>query len=220
MVFARQTYVITILIGKKIKRRLEDLERRAGSSSASPEQHHAELPTQPQPRQKTENGVKRQKSGNGPNRQPRQSSPDFSSSSYSSVKDHRSNNHRSNMFFQQNSREASASPPPLDYSCQPPEPIIHAPYPQHAPFNNSMPGSFADYPGQPLYLPPLPATLPSMSSFEPNFLKGDSLFDDEDILGQFNMGYSPLTAMELSATQSYQDSNVHVNHPNYNFRFP
>ena len=32
--------------GKKLKKRLEDLERRAGSSSASPEQSHEELSEQ------------------------------------------------------------------------------------------------------------------------------------------------------------------------------
>ena len=48
---------------KKIKRRLEDLERRAASSSASPEQSHAELaPIVDSKHIKQENGVKRQRS--------------------------------------------------------------------------------------------------------------------------------------------------------------
>ena len=202
------------MAGKKIKRRLEDLERRAGSSSASPEQSHAELVTQNPPRVKTEAGVKRQKSRNGPNGQVRHTSPEAPTTPYSFVKDG-----RSGTFARQFSRDVSASPPPsFGYSYPLPEPIIHAPYPQHAPFH-SLPAPFPELQGQPLYLPPLPVTLPSMTSYEPGTVKGENLFDDDDMLGQFNIGYSPLTGMDIPAPQSYPDSNIHVKHPEYSFHF-
>lgn len=41
--FDRAITVSNSFVGKKLKKRLEDLERRAGSSSASPEQRHEEL---------------------------------------------------------------------------------------------------------------------------------------------------------------------------------
>lgn len=86
---------------------------------------------------------------------------------------------------------------------------MQAPYPQHASFN-ALPGHFAEYPAQPLYLPPLPVTLPSMSSFDHGFAKNEGLFSDEDMFGQYNLGYSPLTGMDIPAGQLYQESNVHV----------
>ena len=201
-------------VGKKIKRRLEDLERRAGSSSASPEQSHAELVTQTPPRLKPEAGIKRQKSRNEHVRQNQHTSPELPITQYSSLRDD-----RPGAFSRQFSRDISASPPPsFGYSYPLPEPIIHAPYPQHAPFH-SLPAPFPDFPGQSLYLPPLPVTLPSMSACEPSLAKNENVFDDDDMLGQYNMGYSPLTGMDIPTSQSYQDSNIHVNHPEYNFHF-
>jgi hypothetical protein len=185
---------------KKIKRRLEDLERRAGSSSASPEQSHAVLVPQAQPRRKPDEGVKRQKSKSS-----RNPSSDVSSNPCGSVKDD-----RSNVYFRPYPRELSRSPPPaFSYTSPLPEPGIQAPYPQHAPFNAS-PSHFTDYPAQSLYLPPLPVTLPSMSSFDAGFVKNESLFGEEDMFGGFNLGYSPLTGMDIPAGQIYQESNVHT----------
>lgn len=207
-------YTCSQMIGKKIKRRLEDLERRAGSSSASPEQSHAEPVTTAQPRRKNEEGLKRKKSRNEHTRQNRHASPERSSAQYPSAKED-----RSNLFTSQYSRETSGSPPPsLSYSYPLPEPVIHTPYPQHAPFH-TLPAPFPDFPGQPLYLPPLPVTLPSMSSYEVGAVKNECLFDEDDMLNQYNMGYSPLTSMDIPTTQSYQDSNAHVNHPEYSFHF-
>lgn len=202
------------LTGKKIKRRLEDLERRAGSSSASPEQSHAELVTTVQPRRKNEDGVKRQKSMCERSKPNQKASPERPTPSYSSAKDE-----RSGIFNRPYSREMSGSPSPsLNYSYPLPEPVIHTPYPQHAPFH-TLPAPFPDFPGQPLYLPPLPVTLPSMLSYELGSAKSECLFDEDDMLNQYNMNFTPLSSMDIPTTQSYQDSNVHVNHPEYRFHF-
>lgn len=205
---------IDVSSGKKIKRRLEDLERRAGSSSASPEQSHAELVTAVQPRRKTEDGVKRQKSKNEKTLQQQRTSPKRPSSTYPATKED-----RSSLYNRQYSREMSASPPPYsNYSYPLPEPVMHTPYPQHAAIH-TLPPRFPDFQGQTLYLPPLPVTLPSMSSYDLASVKNECLFDDEDMLSQSYMSYSPLANMDIPTTQSYQDSNVHVNHPEYSFRF-
>jgi hypothetical protein len=196
---------VLILAGKKIKRRLEDLERRAGSSSASPEQSHAALVPQAQPRRKLEEGVKRQKSKSERQGTSRKPSPDRSSVPCGSAKDD-----RPNIYFQQYQRQCSASPPlSFNYTSSLSEQVIQAPYPRHAPFN-ALPSHFADYPAEPLYLPPLPVTLPSMSSFGHGCAKNEGLFSDEEMFGQFNLGYSPLTAMDIPGGQLYQESDLHV----------
>ena len=202
------TVFSNVFLGKKIKRRLEDLERRAGSSSASPEQSHAVLVTPVQPRRKPEEGVKRQKSRSERPGKDRKTSSDMPSNFCGSGKDD-----RSSIYFREYPRDESRSPPPaFNYSCPLPDPAIQAPYAQNAPFN-AGPGHFGDFPAQPLYLPPLPVTLPSMSSFDPAYVKSESLFCDEDMFGQFNLGYSSLTGMEIPASQMYQESNVHVSSP-------
>src|SRR5271154_5620694 len=88
---------------KKLKRRLEDLERRAASSSASPEQSHQELAsnvsdegerrqTPPQSRRSSKNRAQRIE---------RRASPEPLS-----------NDDRASLFSQQITRQLSASPPP------------------------------------------------------------------------------------------------------------
>ncbi|MCJ1226016.1 hypothetical protein MMC12_002665 [Toensbergia leucococca] len=199
---------------KKIKRRLEDLERRAGSSSASPEQSYAELVPVEQTRTRDEESIKRRKSRNGYFGPARRSSPEPQSSHFLPSKED-----RSGMFLRQYTRQLSASPPPaFTYSYPVPEPGIHTPYPQHTPYH-SLPTPYPEFTGQPLYLPPLPTTLPSMSSCEPGSAKQDSYFTDEDMLGSFDMSYSSLTGMEIPTSQSYQDPNAHVNRPDFYFHF-
>ena len=202
-------------IGKKLKRRLEDLERRAGSSSASPEQSHALLVPQAQSRPREADPAKKKKSkveGTVPdlNR-----SPNVRYSQASSTRDD-----QSGMFSRQYTRQLSASPPPaFTYSYPMPEPPpIHAPYPQHAPFH-SLPAPYPDYPGQSFYLPPLPVTLPSMPSYDNITSKNDGVFAEDDMLSQFNMSYSSMAGIEAPTTQSYSDSTAYVNHPEYSYRF-
>ncbi|MCJ1394143.1 hypothetical protein MMC18_007021 [Xylographa bjoerkii] len=208
---------------KKLKRRLEDLERRAGSSSASPEQSHAELATANQNRPREDEAARKrrmktqqQTSASGPNRSPSMYSTASSSTARSSSTVRED---PSSMFSRQYTRQLSASPPPtFTYSYPMPEPPpIHAPYPQHAPFH-SLPAPYSDYQSQSLYLPPLPVTLPSMSSYD-NPIKSENQFTEDDMISHFHMSYSSMGGMEVPTTQSYADSNAYVNHPEYSFQF-
>ncbi|KAI4127540.1 MAG: hypothetical protein LQ347_004553 [Umbilicaria vellea] len=191
---------------KKLKRRLEDLERRAASSSASPEQSHAELVPQYQNREQNREYQAKQLSRS------RRESPASPPAQYYGE--------RSNIFSRQQTRQSSpSSPPTLTYSSYPPpEPIVHAPYPQHAP-TYSLPAPYPDFSGQPVYLPPLPVTLPSMPPYETCTSKNDPFFTDEDMAGSFSLGYGSLGGMGHSVTQSYQESEAHVNTPEYGFFF-
>ena len=211
------------LSGKKIKRRLEDLERRAGSSSASPEQQHAELATvnQIRPREDEAARKRRMKAQQQQHQQQQTSaSGPMRNSSNHSTPSSSAREDASSMFSRQYTRQLSASPPPaFTYSSYPmPEPPpIHAPYPQHAPFH-SLPAPYTDYQNQSLYLPPLPVTLPSMASYE-SPIKAETQFSEDDMISHFNMSYASMGGMEVPTTQSYADSNAYVNHPEYSFRF-
>ncbi|MCJ1407010.1 hypothetical protein MMC19_001080 [Ptychographa xylographoides] len=206
---------------KKLKRRLEDLERRAGSSSASPEQSPAELVSANQSRPREEDANRRRAlkaqygSPPGPNRSPNHLRGPPPQQHAPNGRDD-----QSGMFSRQYTRQLSASPPPsFTYSYPMPEPPpLHAPYPQHASFH-SLPAPYADYPTQSLYLPPLPVTLPSMSSYDPVTIKSENPFSEDEMISHFNMSYSSMAGLEVPTTQSYSDSNAYVNNPEYSFLF-
>ncbi|MCJ1273601.1 hypothetical protein MMC21_001394 [Puttea exsequens] len=192
---------------KKIKRRLEDLERRAGSSSASPEPVPVQLAPMIESKQSHQkDGVKRQRSKQESASRGRRRSPE----PYSPIKQE-----RTDMASYQYGREMSISPPPsYGYTYSLPEPVAQTPYPQHAGPYNTLPAPYPSYSGQPQYLP---TTLPSMSPYELGPTKSQYL--DEDFLGQYGGGYTPFAGMEIPMQQSYSDSNAHVNHPEYSFHF-
>ncbi|RYN83766.1 hypothetical protein AA0119_g564 [Alternaria tenuissima] len=171
---------------KKLKKRLEDLERRAASSSASPEQKPAEL----QP----------------PQRSPRQEfpSPSSSESSYTTPPA------EDRMFSHQYTRQLSTSPPPpfsvASYSSAYPAPDAVA---------YSMPYSTSPYhtipttltPEMPsyTYLPPphsssystgLPSLVPSMKN---------EYYADEDT-SPFGVGYAAICGNDILPPHSYADS--------------
>ena len=188
----RLDFEANTLIGKKIKRRLEDLERRAGSSSASPEQAHAELASLSQPQQSSDQEVKRRKSGKQ-QRRTRISSPPSPPLHYPGFEEDSPTD-----FPCQYSRDLSTSPPPLfSYSYSLTEPPTHAPYPQHS--YQSLPTPLPDYTSQSLCLPSLPASLPSMSPYEYGPPKEEGHFDDEDVLSQYHMGYHSLSSVDMAS---------------------
>ena len=136
----------------------------------------------------------------------RHTSPDSPPTQYS-----RATDDRSAMFSQHHPRDASASPPPsFTYSYASPDSIVHAPYPQHTPYH-SLPSTYGNYQAQQGYHP----ALPSISPYELGSGKHGSLFDGDDLLSQFNMGYSPMTSMDMATTQHYPESDPNVNISNF-----
>lgn len=185
---------------KKIKRRLEVLERRAGSSSASPEQLPAELVP---PRQNSDDSIKRRKSKGGPHKLTRRESPPCPSLQCSNLE-----SGQPPAFPYPYSRDMSNSPPPsFSYTYSPTE-IVHHP-PHSTPPFHSLPAPVSDYPGNPLCLPPLPATLPSMSPYEFGPAKEGAWFDDEDILSHYNMTYPPLAGVDMTNAHTPPLSHSH-----------
>jgi hypothetical protein len=197
---------------KKLKKRLEDLvspvqpqprtarnniligfqERRAASSSASPEQKPAEL----QP----------------PQRSPRLEfpSPSSSESSYTTPPA------EDRMFSHQYTRQLSTSPPPFSvasYSTYPaPESVAYTmPYTTNSPYH-SIPTTLTPEMPSYHYLPPphsspysttLPSLVPSMKS---------EYYAEED-LSPFGVGYAAIGGIEIPPPHAYADSSAHVRLP-------
>ncbi|KAH7028377.1 hypothetical protein B0J12DRAFT_684049 [Macrophomina phaseolina] len=179
---------------KKLKKRLEDLERRAASSSASPEQRPAELDrSQTQPRE----GAQSVDSADQADYSRR--SPDMQQH-FLQPHDDRS------MFAYQNTRQLSTSPPPFTaYSTYPAPDAVSYAYSQ-SPYH-AMPVTTAEMqmPYTP-YLPPIsstvyPGTLPSIVPAKQEF------YGEEEI-SPFSMNYASLTGIDIPVTHSYQDSNA------------
>ncbi|KXT08528.1 hypothetical protein AC579_5412 [Pseudocercospora musae] len=170
---------------KKLKKRLEDLERRAGSSSASPEQRHEELPETIVASQASQGSSQRQRPVSSRIRRDR--TPDVLTQQYVLPSDDRS------MFSQQYTRQLSTSPPPFSsYASMPStESTAYASYPSYC-------GTGMDIPMYPQYLAPTQQTY-AMQSVVPPPIKQELYADDE--VNPFSMSYASM-ANETTHFQS------------------
>ncbi|KAK4547374.1 hypothetical protein LTR36_001030 [Oleoguttula mirabilis] len=174
---------------KKLKKRLEDLERRAGSSSASPEQRHEELARSDQA--SSDQAPQRQRSSS--NLSARDRTPEILSQHYVLPSDDRS------MFSQQFTRQLSTSPPPFSYGSLPTtDSMSYASYPQATTYCG-MQSINMDMPLYPQYLPPVQH---SYNMTTPQ-IKQEFYGDDE--MSPFSMSYASMASVDVSAAQSYHD---------------
>ena len=183
---------------KKLKRRLEDLERRAGSSSASPEQTPRQLSVEL-------STMSEQIRPQAPFRQ-------LSRSSQRSNTRHASpepmlQEDRASLFGQHSPRQLSASPPPsLSYATYPPaDTSFYSTFSQQ-PYSTAQ-MSYPDYSFSPSYGYSLPTMLPTLAS---QGQKRETVFTDDDILSPFSMNYASMAGMQLPAPQDYWNTGVHV----------
>lgn len=189
--------------GKKLKKRLEDLERRAGSSSASPEQSHEELaqPESVTPEQTPQLGAQRQRSKSTQVRRDR--TPEILSQQYVLPSDDRG------MFSQQYTRQMTTSPPPFSLGAfSSNESASYSTYPPATTYC-SMPSSTIDMPLYSQYLPPIQQSyqhvVPSMTSPP---IKQE--FYNDDDMSPFSLSYASMAGVDVSAAQSYQDVAAYV----------
>ncbi|KAH9210546.1 hypothetical protein DL95DRAFT_393296 [Leptodontidium sp. 2 PMI_412] len=179
---------------KKLKRRLEDLERRAGSSSASPPQIHAELHQQQQQQQqhRVEKNIQQQYR-RSPEIMHRQPSPRLLHNQYTPPME-------DNLMFSHGfEREGSRTPPLFAYHSYPaPEEIVYPPYPQSQPYRPVSSSEYSDY------LAPVPVTLPSMMHFH------EAIKREDDTMSPYNMSYQGLPAIDIQGHHNYEDSNPHT----------
>ncbi|KAJ5934690.1 hypothetical protein N7466_004237 [Penicillium verhagenii] len=173
---------------KKLKRRLEDLERRA-ASSASPEQSHAE-PPKTTPKTRTKRASKSGESKSHPQGD-RPASYDFYH-----TPDERS------MFGQQCTRQLSASPPPaFSYPPMSQYDAYRQTYGQ-IPVYQTIPSSYGG-----LSFPEYSDAIPSVVPMVPTAAMGAPRKPayDEDIMSPFSMSYASMAGIELCAQPSHPE---------------
>ncbi|EXJ85284.1 hypothetical protein A1O3_05959 [Capronia epimyces CBS 606.96] len=190
---------------KKLKRRMEDLERRAVSSSASPEQAHAELAST----------TTRDDSSKRPENMGRQASRSGSANSYegqiASPEIYPLDDQTSLFETPATTHASLSSPPGFSFSTYPPTTAYLQYEQQQATSYESSPSYYPNsyYPVDvtPSGLPPmLPAMLPS------TYGKQDHFFGDDDFLSPFSMNYATLAGLEMPSNQAFTGATSHV-HP-------
>jgi len=179
---------------KKLKRRLEDLERRAGSSSESPPQVHAEIKQAPKKQDTYKNVSMHQRQKLSPRV--------ISHNQYTPPMHHEDEILFSNSF----DKEGSHSPPLFTYNTYPaPEDNIYPPYPQSQPYGRNVINTNESYPD---YLDQAPMTLPSMVQFNES-IKRETMAD-HDAMNAFSMSYAAMAGIDIQGANGYDNSNPHT----------
>lgn len=178
---------------KKLKKRLEDLERRAGSDSASPEQTHEDLPSS---RSSSEDQASQASSQEQPPSSTgldgRDADPLFTQQ-YTLPVDDRS------MFSQQYTRQLSTSPPPFSYPSLPATEGLD--------YSTMATASYGGLPPAGMDMLLYPATLASMPAAynQSNLLtppiKPEFFADDE--ISPFSTSYANMAGVDVSAAYAY-----------------
>jgi hypothetical protein len=200
-------------IGKKLKRRLEDLERRAGSSSASPPQVHAQLK---QTGRKNESNTYKPATTislvNSTNNSRQKISPRvMPHNQYTPPMQSDDDVLFSNNNFD---RDGSHTPPLFGYhhTYPPPEENMYPPYPSSESYRPIGTSSEA----YPEYLAPAPMSLPSMMHFT-DAIKREPINGNEG-LNPFSMSYAAMAGIDIQGSHSYDESNPHVRFPPFGMR--
>jgi hypothetical protein len=180
-------------LGTKLKRRLENLERRAGSSSASSPQTHAEI------QQTSRAGESHQHYKKSPETRQQVPSPSLLPSQFTPSMQSDDDGISANSFEWDGSR----TPPIFAHHTYPAsEDIMYPPCAQ--PYRQiSSSGNWIQ--ADPDYLAPVSVTLPSMMQFHHSIKR-----ENEDTLTPFNMTYQGLPAVDIHAHHGYKDSNPHA----------
>ncbi|KAK4902040.1 hypothetical protein LTS10_011924 [Elasticomyces elasticus] len=179
---------------KKLKKRLEDLERRAGSSSASPEQRHEELVrsesvTSDQSTHSAHSTSPRQRSNS--NQAARARTPEVLNQHYVLPSSDQS------MFSQSYTRELSTSPPPFSYASLPGAGANYG-YTQATTYC-ALPTTGVDMPLYHGYMPPTEQVygMPTPS------VKQEQAFYFDDDQSPFAASYAAISGVDVSTAESY-----------------
>ncbi|KAL4767604.1 hypothetical protein BDW60DRAFT_199564 [Aspergillus nidulans var. acristatus] len=188
---------------KKLKRRLEDLEKRAASASESPERT-LEKP-EPPVRMTAKSRAKHARATKSTSDVHAPASTDrVSYDSYSAQED------RGSMFSYQSTRQLSTSPPPI-LSYPPYSSLDHY---SHSSYGSHLPSyhSYSDVAYHNDYPSPVPSLFPLSMHGAGSAAKKYS-YGDDDIISPFNMSYASMAGIDLSPPQHHhhaENSNVPV----------
>ncbi|KAL4783215.1 hypothetical protein BJX76DRAFT_330341 [Aspergillus varians] len=189
---------------KKLKRRLEDLEKRAASASESPERSLGK--PEPPSRVAVKSRAKHARASKSTSDVHSPASTDRASTydSYSGQEDR-----GSSMFSCQSTRQLSTSPPPiLSYPSY--DPYSHSAY-GHPPTYHSISGPYSDMSYHSEYPSPVPSLLPISMHGPGPAAKKYSSYGDDDIISPFNMSYASMAGIDLSPPQHHSEhSNIPV----------
>ncbi|KAF2486869.1 hypothetical protein BDY17DRAFT_308226 [Neohortaea acidophila] len=178
---------------KKLKKRLEDLEKRAGSSSASPEQTHEELPETSELPLDWDDDTRRDSSSSA-QASFDHASPDLLPQSITSPLDDRG------MFSTQSIRQLSTSPPPFSFPAF--SAIDDVSYPQAStipPYRGEVDVSL-----YPQYMQTVPACYPPILESTGAAPLKANLYNDHD-WNVLNMSYASTGGMEQQQPQHFYD---------------
>ncbi|KAJ5610182.1 hypothetical protein N7510_006901 [Penicillium lagena] len=193
---------------KKLKRRLEDLERRAGSSD-SPEHEQSEEPEPPKAAPKTRTRTRASKSTSDIKPQVSHPVPErpVPYEFYATPDD------RSALFAQQcTTRQLSASPPPaFSYPSLPSYDGYRQPIFSQSPMYHGLANGYNELPFQPDF----GEHIPSIVSVPANMRKQSS-FGDEDIISPFSMSYATMAGIDLCSHQQPESGPI----PALSYSFP
>lgn len=178
---------------KKLKRRLEDLERRAGSTSESPEQSHE---------YEVEDNYHHRRSSDDLENSARQISPEIISGSRYTPPTHYDDDA---LYSQNYARERSQTPPSFTYHTYPPQgdSILYPPYQQstHPMIAHTQAESYSDY--------LTPVTLPGMMMYG-SLIKQEPLHMEDNTMNPFNMSYASMAGLDVQVSRQFDDSHPHT----------
>ncbi|EQL31892.1 uncharacterized protein BDCG_00342 [Blastomyces dermatitidis ER-3] len=184
---------------KKLKRRLEDLERRATSSSASPEQSHKELSLPATSKSKKSKSPSRRAAtiekakAKDDQKAPTKMVLTQPLSSYQGEQ-------RASMFSDPSTRQLSASPPlafATHYQACSPN-YSYPQYPQESTYHPA-PIPTSELPPSGYYIQPLSSHPPPAQEL---------VYPEDDLLTPFGMNYASMAGFDIPATSApYQDPN-------------
>jgi hypothetical protein len=205
----QESCILTTPLGKKLKRRLEDLERRAGSSSVSPPQVHAQL--KPTGRKNESNSYKpaiNVNQVNSSNNSRQKISPRvMPHNQYTPPMQSDDENLFADSF---DGRDGSHTPPLFvgysQHTYPPPDDNMYPPYTNSESYR-PIGTSSETYPE---YLTPTPMSLPSMMHFT-DAIKREPI-NGSDGLNPFSMSYAAMAGIDIQGSHSYE-SNPHVRFP-------
>ncbi|KAI9841848.1 MAG: hypothetical protein M1838_003366 [Thelocarpon superellum] len=194
---------------KKQKRRMEDLERRAGSTSTSPPQQYQELDRTSTAGQREHS---EEESVSYPNAmESRLGFDGLTSRTPSSSPREETLSSLDDGF----SRSLSTTPPP--FACPPyqlADPTLSHQYSHATSYGLAAPSMSAEVPFQFNYFPPIP----TMGAGNPGLMKfeADPLYP-EDTISPFNVSYAAMAGMEIPTSDAFTASGSHVILPDSRF---
>ncbi|EAW10084.1 bZIP transcription factor [Aspergillus clavatus NRRL 1] len=190
---------------KKLKRRLEDLEKRAASASESPERSpgKTETPKTHSVKTRARNNRSSKSSSDTNNHSTTERLPPYDC--------YGSQDERSGMFSHQCTRQLSASPPPVfSYPSYPHlDPYRQSTY-GPSPVYSSIASTYSDLSSfQGEYGTPVPSILPPTMASGP--VKRPHTYADEEIINPFSMSYATMAGIDLCPAPHHSaESNISI----------